>query len=332
MGMGMSKDSEHAGSAQIARMKAAVRGSGLAAVPLASALLVGALIFPRSTEPTDVPLPLVNQSVIDRIDAEERAMLDGHRQTPLAPELRILGTALRNFFRVQVVDRQEVVLAQARVDVDRAGREAFAAHGHAGLRALRAAQVESFLAAVRDFEVTGEVSDELTATGGSFVARMGEVGWVRQGRVLMDQETLRVAYRAMWNGALGVSKEPALALSLDEERVLYKFYLQNPHASEGMFPVLAQLRKKATDEASCRVFADRERESRELWRVDKIRRISSIDASYPEKYALGVAFYRAGDYAQSAQAFRDWLQQHPTGPYTQRAQNHLRMVMRAENQ
>jgi hypothetical protein len=313
-------------------MKAAVSARALALVPIVSALLVGAIVFPRSTEPADVPLPLVNQAAIDKIEQEERALLDGHRQTPLAPELRILGTELRKFFRVQVVDRQETVLAQARVDVDRAGREAFLLHGHQGLRALRAAQTESFLAAVRDFEATGQVTDELTSAGGAFVTRMGDVGWVRNGHVLMDPETLRVAYRAMWNGALGVTKEPGLALGLDEERVLYKFYLQNPHATEGMFPLLAQLRKKATDEASCRVFTDRERESRELWRVDKIRRIGAIDPTYPEKYALGVAFYRAGDYAQSAQAFRDWLQTHPSGPYTQRAQNHLRAVMRAEGQ
>ena len=41
----------------------------------------------------------------------------------------------------------------------------------------------------------------------------------------------------------------------------------------------------------------------------------------------GVARYRHRDYEASVQSFREWLMQHPDGPWTIRARNHLRAAL-----
>ena len=69
----------------------------------------------------------------------------------------------------------------------------------------------------------------------------------------------------------------------------------------------------------------------ELWRLEKVKLLAKIDPEYPGEYARGVAAYRAGKYAISEDAFKKWLKDHPNGPFTLRAQNHLRAAIAAQS-
>src|ERR1019366_5437947 len=47
--------------------------------------------------------------------------------------------------------------------------------------------------------------------------------------------------------------------------------------------------------------------------LEHIARLASIDPTYPEAFARGVAAFRRADYHASAQAFRTWLDGHTDG-------------------
>ena len=86
------------------------------------------------------------------------------------------------------------------------------------------------------------------------------------------------------------------------------------------------VRSATTPEACARANAERTKQT-ELWRADKIRRFGEIDPTYPTSYALGVAYYRAGRFDTSADAFATFVKEHPDGPYVLRARNHLKSAL-----
>jgi hypothetical protein len=63
------------------------------------------------------------------------------------------------------------------------------------------------------------------------------------------------------------------------------------------------------------------------WQLERIARIAAIDPTYPAAFARGVASYAAGSFEASAEAFRDWLHEHPDGPLTLRAEAFLRAAV-----
>jgi hypothetical protein len=121
----------------------------------------------------------------------------------------------------------------------------------------------------------------------------------------------------------GVSDRPELALSLDEQRSLYAFYLRHPHAPEAQRTALAMARSQTKDAATCARIEEGERLAAFGWTLTKMRELATIDPSYPLEYARGIALFHTHEYGPSAQAFRTWLEQHPDGPWTLRAQNYL---------
>jgi TolA-binding protein len=96
-----------------------------------------------------------------------------------------------------------------------------------------------------------------------------------------------------------------------------------------MRQALDAARRGARDARACEAIAEAERNATETWRLERIARIGAIDPSYPTEFARGVASYRRGDYVGSAQAFRRWLDDHPDGPFTLRAENFLRAALAA---
>jgi hypothetical protein len=88
-------------------------------------------------------------------------------------------------------------------------------------------------------------------------------------------------------------------------------------------------RAAARTKKACDALDDADAMAAEAWRLEKVRKIASIDPAYPAAYAIGVAQYRHKDYEASVQTLREWLEQHPDGPYTIRARNHLRAALAA---
>jgi TolA-binding protein len=89
-------------------------------------------------------------------------------------------------------------------------------------------------------------------------------------------------------------------------------------------------RRGARDPSACLALDEAERASTEAWRLDHIGRLAAIDPAYPADYARGVVSFRRGDFGASAKAFEAWLQAHPGGPMSLRAQNFLRAAAAAD--
>jgi TolA-binding protein len=94
---------------------------------------------------------------------------------------------------------------------------------------------------------------------------------------------------------------------------------------------LAAARRGARTAKACQGVAEAEHMAIEASLVQSVKNLARIDPTYPADYALGVAAYRHGDYADSAAAFRRWLEAHRDGPLAIRAQNYLRAASGAEH-
>ncbi|HEX3343886.1 MAG TPA: hypothetical protein VHS09_04900, partial [Polyangiaceae bacterium] len=180
------------------------------------------------------------------------------------------------------------------------------------------------------FEASGEETPELQALAGAFIRSLTVEGWCEGHDVAPDDDALRTMFKEMWNGFLGLTGAPEMALALDEQRALYAFYLSHAHPPKTMREALAAARRGARDATACTAIAEAERAATESWRLERITRLAAIDPSYPADYARGVASYRRGDFGASAQSFRGWLREHPEGPLALRAQNFLRAASSAE--
>src|SRR5262249_8178030 len=142
--------------------------------------------------------------------------------------VRALGTAVRAFHTLEAHGAPQSALGNAREAVDAALVDALAA-GDGALASLRAVQLAGFLQETRRLEATGEASDELQALAGSFVPTMTAEGWFDGHRLAPGEPALRVMFKEMWNAFLGLEAKPELKPALDEQRVLYAFYLSHAH-------------------------------------------------------------------------------------------------------
>jgi hypothetical protein len=301
----------------------------LALVPLGVALVLGLLLLPRRTAPESVPLPVVDARALARTVAGDEALAEHARRVPLPGPVRALGGATRDFHALEAKGASDTRLYDARRAVDAALGDALAG-GVEPLRELRAVQLDAFLEELSRFESTGVQSPELEALGGGFVRSLAAEGWC-EGRVVAPGEAARRSmFKQMWNALLGLEGRPELALTLDEQRALYAFYLSHPRPPKAMRDALADARRGARDAAACAAIDEAARGAAEAWRLERIGRLAAIDPAYPADYARGVAGYRRGDYGASAQAFRRWLEAHPDGPLALRAQNFLRAAASAQ--
>jgi hypothetical protein len=319
----------------LARAREAVRadakrreGRWLAVVPLSIAILMFLLTMPRATVPEDVPLPAVDQRALDAVTRADDARATNARTSRLSPDILAVGTTLRALNAALSADDPDKA-NDAREAVDGAVRSVPKEGVIEGLLALRASQLEQFLAEVARFEDTGTESKELVELAGPFVQRMRDAGWIDGKLVILDEPERRVSFKVAWNTLAGTDSAPPMQLTLDEQRVLYRLYLRHPHPPELQRMGLVAQRRDALTPADCESWARSVKRATETWRADKIRRLGALDPTYPTHYALGVAMYRAGDYEGSIDAFRAWIDAHPDGKWSMRARNHLKAALAA---
>ncbi|WP_438023187.1 hypothetical protein [Sorangium sp. So ce233] len=317
---------------------------GLVAVFIAGA--AATLAVPRAVEPAELPLPLVDARALTRARDADVTRAREAEQLGLDAEVRELGSAIRAFGVVDAdADHTEAELLAARKRVLDAVGPALAQGDEAVLR-LRAYQMSSFIREVRRFEATGEESDELRDLGGNFLGLLRRSGWIGRGeakprgearRVAMDGTVLGVLFKKRWDAIVGVQRAP-FGISLDEERALFRFLLTHPvSAARGAQDLAAPPAEQAArlDPASepaprsptAALRAAEAQRAEEQYRLKKIDELAALDPSYPRHLARGVALYRLGKFAQSAEAFRSHLEQHPDGANTLRAQNYLRAAV-----
>lgn len=305
-------------------------GRWLALFPVSVGALLLLLMMPRATAPDAVPLPRIDERVlvsVARADDRRAASAEAER---LPSDVLAVGTAIRALNGAEARGVDELGVIDARRQLDGALRDL-------GLRkddvvpdliALRALQTRLFLDALARWERTGETSPDFVDLAGSFVLRAGDAGWVRPDRtVILTENERRVMFKTVWNVLAGVDANPKLAITLDEQRALYAFYIAHPRPPESRRLSLEAERRSATTPDACATFKLEHRRQAELWLVDKIKKLGAIDPTYPTAYALGVAYYRAGRFDLSAEAFTTFIGQSPDGPYALRAKNHLKAAL-----
>jgi hypothetical protein len=290
-------------------------------------LIVAALVWPRPAEPHEVPLPRPDSRALEQVKAEEHARIARLGGSVSSPQLAV-GTALRAFLRLEATKSTVSQGDAARRALDFAVSEAYKSEGAQGLLTLRAVQVARFLDAVERFEASGQVNEDLRDLGGNFIDRMRDVGWIDGRQVLLSDDARRAAYKIMWNQTVGVDKLPEFALTLDENRALYAFYISHPVSETRRTDSFAARRKEAKTAKQCADLAMAENAAREAWRMDKIRKIGAIDPAYPVELALGVSQYRAHKYPASVESFRTFQRSHENGQYAAIAQGYMRAAIR----
>jgi hypothetical protein len=306
-----------------------VRGQALALVPLAVGLLFGALVLPRSVPPEEIPSPTIDARLLTRVEAEDDARAARVATSELSSRVRAVGSGFRAFNEAEATQADEATISRARDAMIQSLRVLSDAEVGA-LLDLRAYELRTFLAEVRRFEQTGNVSDELVQVGGTFISRMQKVGWCTGHRLAMSDDARRAAFKTTWNHTLSVDSSPRFALTLDEYRALYAFYFTHPHISDA-----ERARIEATFERSPdAVGRERALEAAEKatggWLLGKITELAKIDPTYPAPLARAAAFFMRRDYQASAGIYQGWLDDHPGGLWTLRVQNHLRAAILAE--
>jgi hypothetical protein len=316
-------------AADVRRRREARDAAWLALIPFGVAVVLGLLLAPRKPAPESIPLPVPDERALLSVQAADDRLAETGRAQPLPGTVRALGSALRAFHGLEARGAPAQLLGKARADVDAALVDALG-QGADALGSLRAVQLAGFLEETRRLEATGEVSDELLALAGSFVATMTAEGWFDGHRLTPREPQLRVMFKEMWNAFLGLEARPDLKPTLDEQRVLYAFYLTHAHPAKSMRDAIAAARRAAKDDQSCEALDEAERAAVEARRLERVQRLAAIDPTYPALYARGVLSWRRGDYGAAANAFDGWLRDHPDGPLTLRAQNYLRASLDAE--
>jgi len=307
-------------------------GRWLAVIPVSVGLVFLLLLMPRATEPDSIPLPRADQRVLARIARDDDRRAAAAEKERLPTDVLAVGSAIRALNDANARDADEIETTDARRRLETALRELQPRDGlDEDLLTLRAVQTRRFLDALSRWEATGETTDDLRELGGNFVRRTADAGWIVGRRVLFNDAQRRIVFKTVWNVLVGVESRPPFALSLDEQRELYAFYIAHPHPSDIHRQTFALRRRDAKTPEACASIEEEERRSAELWRIEKIQKLGQIDPSYPTAYALGVAYYHAGRYDLSAEAFSMFIRAHPDGPYALRAKNHLKAAVVARD-
>jgi hypothetical protein len=280
---------------------------GLVAVAVAG--ITALLAVPRSVEPRELPRPIADARELRFIQQKDDTVAQAITRSPLDVDVRALGSLLRAFGTADAA-RDEPMLAQLRSRISLAVLTA-KTHGDEQLLALRAFQMQAFVREVRHFVATGETSPELVELGGSFADALLRYEWCEGPRpcvMHMGEHVLRVMFKRRWNEISGLTEGP-FAPTLDEQRVFYDFLLQHPPQTTHRL-----------DEANRSTFDG-------SYLLRKVDELGAIDPTYPRLFARGIIQFRAGDFRRASQSFSGHLELSPDGPWTIRAQNHLRAAL-----
>jgi hypothetical protein len=300
----------------------------LALVPLVVGLVLGAVMLPRSVAPTEVPLPTLDARELARVVDGDDARVARVRSAPLSSRVRAAGSGLRAFNVAEASRQDGTTISVAREQIIAAVRDVDDGDVEA-LLDLRALQMSEFLAEVRGFERTGVVSAELEALGGTFVDRMKKVGWCDGHHILMPELVQRVAFKMTWNHTLLLDDNRRFTLTLDELRALYAFFLAHPHPAESERSRIDIAIATSPDQAACERAYEFEQKATATWLLGKVGELGKIDPTYPAPLGRAAALFMKRDYSGAAALYEGWLQDHPSGTWTLRVQNHLRAALLA---
>jgi hypothetical protein len=277
-------------------------------------LLAGAtalVAVPRPIDALEIPEPLPDMSVVAAAARADEALAEGAERARLDVDVLALGSAVFDYGATDASGddlalgraRKRLIEAAGQVPRDRLAQ----------VLALRAHHIRSFLREIRRWETSGEENSKLAELAGGFTRTVRRNGWADgpegRPRLRMSAAELAVFFKKHWNDVTGL-RGAAFDLSLDEERVFYRFLIRNPVRAPALRPQAEALATLADEH-----------------RLKKIGELEAIDPSYPADLARGVVLYRLRRYPLAVEAFRRHLDAHPDGAYTLRAQNYLRTAL-----
>lgn len=251
------------------------------------------LVAPHPTRPRIVPLPLTNPGALEQLMDVDRERARRANTTLLSHDVRTVGELVRRVGLRMAEGHSYQALAH---ELEAATKLAQEKHGDEALLALRALQGELFLEAVRGWDGHSPASSELRELGGDF-ARSAARDWFEHGRLALSEDELALLFRVRWGRLTGTFRVRPYGPSLDEFRAYYGTYLR--HVRGGS------------------------REQTATRQLPYVRALGAIDPSYPEAYALGTLASISGDPDTARAAFSRHLAEHPNGPYSLAARNHL---------
>ena len=303
-------------------------GQALGLVPLLVGLLLGALALPRSVAPEAVPLPTIDARALAGAEDEDAVRAARVRGATLSSRVRAVGSGFRDFNLAEATHDDAATISRTRDEI-LAGLRGMGEADVEPLKDLRAFQMETFLVELRAYERTGTISKGLLELGGTFVESMTKVGWCDHHHVAMPDAARRVAFKLTWNHTLLLESDRRFAVTTDENRALYSFYLSHPHVPETQHARLEAGLRGAPDAAACERAAAAEESATASWLLGKVNELSQIDPGYPAALARAAILYWKRDFRGSATLYEGWLEAHPSGPWTLRAENHLRAALLA---
>jgi hypothetical protein len=271
-------------------------GYELGLLSVGIALAGSALAIPRASEPSELPLPVVDRTQIRLREHQDQEAAARAESAGLSFDVRAVGEGIRMLGRALAHGDDTSHYLN---DVRARAHDVLQTEGAEPLLRLRAIQTRYFLDALHAFERGAGESADLSELAGDFLSHARRVGWLdANGHCVLDESERRVLFALRWAELVGARELVPLSPTLDEWRVYYRFLLTHPDTA------LA--------------FA-----SPDALRIGYATALARKDPSYPVDLARGVLFYRAGDLTSAASALRRHLAAHADGPYALLARNYL---------
>ncbi len=270
------------------------------------------VIVPRSAAPEAIPLPAVAPANRTAILRRDGALAARAKSRPLELAVRKLGADLRSLGRAEAAEgtSPSYLLDRARADAVEA-----VAKSPDQVLELRAYQTDLFAKALYAWAATGKSSADLVELGGSIIALLPSIGWVRsergRTRITIDELALRAVFKKRWDAIAGF-EGPAFALDLDEER------------AKAAFAITRAWRQLEDAAATGEMEAGSPR-TQSL--VEHIEELGRVDPSYPTRFAIGVVRLKSTEYVAALDAFSRYLTTSPDGPYAVRARNYMKAAL-----
>lgn len=292
-------------------LKKHLEGWQLAVVSLTIAGGTAVVVVPRPVRPDSLPVPFIEPREATEIARADQVLSNAALTERLDGHVRRLGSAVRGYGRAESA-HDEAEQRNAKLAIDTALPKTPSAEQ---VLRLRAFQTTAFLAALRRWEATGEISTDLVELGGSFTELASDNGWISEGErfrtLSLDDTARRAMFKKRWNELVGLT-DPAFALTRVESEALAGFLLVHP-------AIPASARGARTMTAA---LADQQR-------LKKVVELEKLDPSYPALVARGIVAYRIGAFPEAAESFAQYAEAHSSGPYRLRAINHLRASLDA---
>lgn len=280
----------------------------VALIIVALSLSGAMVVVPRPTYPQILPLPSIDRDRIPSREREEIHRAISVRDGSLDKETRAIGEMFRRIGLVLSTRRslQGQELASFQKEVTRLlAREASedTLSGTEALLRLRALQGQLFLDSVRLWLERGEENADLQELGGPFIS-IAKQAWVEEGKMVLDEDELRLLFRVHWGKLTGLHGAAAFGPSLEELRRYYLTNLQHPAGPPG--DLMTQTMNQ----------------------IGLVRALGKVDSTYPAELAEGILQLRLGESRPALENLRAHLEQHPNGPWTHLARNHLILARR----